>query len=44
MYNDPARFWKETQKLMGGGTVKTPYIKDDRGNKIYNTNEKERKF
>ena len=44
IYNDPTRFWKETQKLMGGGTIKTPYIKDNRGNKIYDTNEKERKF
>ena len=44
IYNDPTRFWKETQKLMGSGTVKTPYIKDNRGNKIYDSNEKERKF
>ena len=44
IYNNPAKFWKDVQKLMGGTAKGVPYIIDNRGNKLYDSREKEPKF
>ena len=44
IYNNPAKFWKDVQKLMGGKAKHVPYIIDNRGNKLYDSREKEPKF
>ena len=44
IYNNPAKFWKDVQKLIGGKAKGVPYIIDNRGNKLYDSREKEPKF
>ena len=44
IYNNPAKFWKDVQKLMGGKAKGVPYIIDNRGSKLYDSREKEPKF
>ena len=44
IYNNPAKFWKDVQRLMGGKAKSVPYIIDNRGNKSYDSREKEPKF
>ena len=43
-YKDPAKFWKGVKNLMGGDTVKIPYLLDRNGGKIHGTKEKEERF
>ena len=42
--NDPKKFWKRIRQLLGGRENMSLYLKDNRGNKIYKNEEKEKLF
>ena len=43
-YNDPKAFWTNIRRLQGGKQEIIPYLKDERGNKIYKDEDKEKQF
>ena len=43
-YNEPRIFWSQIRMLQGGKQDTTPYIKNARGEKIYEDKEKEKEF
>ena len=42
--NDPKQFWSSIRRLMGGKEETTPFLKDNRGQKCYKDEEKEKLF
>lgn len=43
-YRDPAKFWRGVKKLQGNDQPQTPYIINDRGEKIFDEKDKEKEF
>lgn len=43
-YRDPAKFWRNIRRLMGGCQQHIPYIQDEQGNKLYTDQAKEGEF
>ena len=43
-YKEPKTFWANIRRLQGGKQEIVPYIKDERGNKLYKDEEKEQQF
>ena len=43
-YKEPKKFWSDIRRLQGGKQEIVPYLKDNRGNKLYKDEEKEEQF